>query len=185
MQQSPCVWLAAVLATCASACAPTNLALPSGGPVPTATAAPLLATPQVPLESTTTVAVNSTDAYAIIAHAMLTCWFGGDGPLRISHVFHAEAAAAADGGGAEIVIHERDLAQRDQRGPRALRVAFASAPGGSRIAVAVIKAQPALAALMVRDVENWAKGGSECQMRSLYRQEAAAQAEQPLRATHR
>jgi hypothetical protein len=132
-----------------------------------------------------TVTTSPTEAYAMVARAMLTCWFGADGPLRASHVFHAEAASPAQGGSAEIVIHERDLAQGDYRGPRALRVAFVSMAGGANISVTVIKAPPGLASLMLRDVENWARGGSDCQMRALLGQDAAAQPQHVRSAIHR
>ncbi len=44
------------------------------------------------------------------------------GPLLQSHIFHADAEPAAKGGEVEIVLHERDVTLRDQRGVRAYRV---------------------------------------------------------------
>jgi hypothetical protein len=184
MQRSQFMRLAAALAICSSACTPAKLAAPSDGSVPMETGGAPHSPSQALIESATTVAVNPTDAYAIVARGMLACWFGADGPLRNSHVFHAEATAPAQGGEAEIVIHERNAAQRDQRGLRALRVTFAPNTGGSRVGIAVLKAQPALSGAMVGDVESWIKGGSDCQLRKLYGNDAALQSLQPQRASH-
>jgi len=51
--------------------------------------------------------------YELVARGALGCWFGAGGPLKTSHVFQAEAAPPAEGGAAEIVLHERELAGED------------------------------------------------------------------------
>ena len=112
-----------------------------------------------PFETTTIAAGTPTEVYAQVAGGALRCWFGADGPLKASHVFHAEAAPPAQGGAAEIVLHERDASLRDQRGPRAFRVAFTGDPGGVRVAITTIKVAAPLGELMVRDVVVWASGG--------------------------
>ena len=98
-----------------------------------------------------------TEVYALVAGGALRCWFGADGPLKATHVFHAEAAPPAEGGAAEIVLHERDPSLRDQRGPRAFRVSFAGDPGGVRVGITTIKIAAPLSELMVRDVAVWAR----------------------------
>jgi hypothetical protein len=108
-----------------------------------------------------------TAVYALVARGALGCWFGADGPLKPTHVFEAEAEPPAKGGAAEIVLYERDESLRDKRGPRALKVAFASVSTNVRVGVTVIKMDPQLAQLMVKDVEVWARGGSGCQVRTL------------------
>ena len=86
-----------------------------------------------PVESATVVPGTPTDVYALVARGALGCWFAPNGPLKTTHVFHADARPPAQGGTAEIVVHERDATIRDQRGPRALRVLFEAAPGGVRV----------------------------------------------------
>jgi hypothetical protein len=124
------------------------------------------------------IASNPTEAYTSVAHAMLACWFGGEGPLSATHVFHAEAAPPAEGGSAEIAVHERDPEQRDRRGPRALRVTFRRTGAGSDVQIAVLRVRPEVAQWMLEDVEGWARGGSECRMRAL----VAAPTREPVRA---
>ena len=110
-----------------------------------------------------------TEAYEVVARGALGCWFGADGPLKPTHVFHAEADPPASGGAAEIVLHERDPAFRDQRGPRAFRVTFANAPpGGAQVGIANIKMVTALGDAMTKDVETWAAGGKGCEVRRLF-----------------
>jgi hypothetical protein len=120
---------------------------------------------------------SPTDAYTNIARAMLACWFGAEGPLSTTHVFHAEAAPPAEGGNAEIVVHERDLEQRDRRGPRALRITLRRTGSGSDVLIAVLRARPELGQLMREDVEVWAKGASGCRVRTLF-----PQAREPARS---
>lgn len=110
----------------------------------------------------------------MVARGALGCWFAANGPLKATHVFHADAAPPSRGGRAEIVLHERDASLSDQRGARAFRVGFESNAAGVRVNVAVIKLASALAELMVRDVEVWAKGGAGCQAQAFSPPQAAA-----------
>jgi hypothetical protein len=102
---------------------------------------------------------------------MLGCWFGS-GPLKASHVYRAEAEPPTKGGEAEIVIHERDLTLRDQRGTRAYKVMFAGEGSGVRVTIMPLKIEAKLAEAMARDVETWAregaKPGAACQLRALF-----------------
>ncbi|NJO22209.1 MAG: hypothetical protein HC868_03775 [Sphingomonadales bacterium] len=93
---------------------------------------------------------SSTDAYALVARGAHRCWFGADGPLKPTHVFHAEAESPAKGGAAEMVLHERDETLRDKRGTRAFRVSFTTVPAGARVAVAMPRMEPQLGSLMAR-----------------------------------
>jgi hypothetical protein len=160
--------LALLPAFAAGACSSAGLPqLPAGSaPVETGTVAagPAEATPY---ETTTIVGGTPTEVYALVASGALRCWMARDGPLKATHVFHAEAAPPAEGGAAEIVLHERDPAFRDQRGPRAYRVSFAGDPGGVRVGVTAIKIAAPLSELMARDVAVWAGGGTGCQVRAL------------------
>ena len=119
-----------------------------------------------PVESATVVPGTPTDVYALVARGALGCWFAPNGPLKTTHVFHADARPPAQGGTAEIVVHERDATIRDQRGPRALRVLFEAAPGGVRVLTTNVRIASPLAELVARDVEAWARGGVSCQARA-------------------
>jgi hypothetical protein len=103
-----------------------------------------------------------------VAHAALGCWFGASGPLRATHVYRAEAEPPAKGGAAVIVVHERDVSLRDQRGPRAYHISFNSEAAGVRVIATALKFDQPKAQAMARDVETWAKGGMGCQLRALY-----------------
>lgn len=120
-----------------------------------------------------------TEVYSLVARGALGCWFAANGPLKATHVFHADAAPPSQGGLAEIVLHERNPSVRDQRGARAFHVAFASDVAGVRVRVTVIKVAQTLAEPMVRDVEVWARGGAGCQARELGPPQTAA----PLQPT--
>jgi hypothetical protein len=161
------------LALAANACtSATGPQLPAGS-APNETSAP--AKPAAPAAtdpeaSVTTIMAKGTptEVYELVARGVLGCWFGGGGPLKKSHVFHAEAAPPAEGGAAEIVLHERDASFRDQRGVRAFRVTIASAPIGAQVNIANIKMAPAVGSAMVKDAETWASGGAGCQLRALF-----------------
>lgn len=128
---------------------------------------------QAPIESALIVSGTPTEVYALVARGALGCWFGADGPLKATHVFQAEAAPPVKGGAAEIVIHERDVTLRDQRGVRACRIAFAGDTLGVRVVTSTLRIEPQLAQLMEKDVEVWARGGSGCQVRTLFPAPAA------------
>jgi hypothetical protein len=126
-----------------------------------------LAAPSAPYEIAVIVSGTPTEVYARVARGVLGCWFGAGGPLKASHVFQAEAEPPAKGGAAEIVIHERDTSFRDRRGTRAYRVAFAAEMTGVRVGMTALKFETALAHTMAIDVQNWARGGTGCQLRAL------------------
>lgn len=163
--------MAAALAVGASGCSPAaNLpTLPSASKGLETGAIAGAAAPEGPLETAIVVPGTPTDIYAAVASKALRCWLGADGPLKASHVFHAEAAPPADGGVAEIVLHERDPWLRDQRGARAFQITFTGEGAGSsvRVAITTLRVAPPAAELMVRDVTTWAGGGAGCEMRAL------------------
>lgn len=115
-------------------------------------------------ETVSVVPGNPTDVYALVARGAHRCWFGADGALKATHVFHAEAEPPAKGGAAEIVLHERDETLRDKRGARAFRVTFSAIPAGVRVGVDTPKMERQLAQIMTKDVMTWVKGGGECSL---------------------
>jgi hypothetical protein len=148
----------------------TGPQLPAG-PVPietssTASPAPPGSEPGTPLAAIIA-KTTPTETYELVARGALGCWFGARGPLKPTHVFHAEAAPPVEGGAAEIVLHERDASFRDLRGPRAFRVTFATAPAGAQVNVVNLKMAPPVGTAMAKDVEAWAAGGAGCQLRAV------------------
>jgi len=144
------------------ACSPSSLpTLSSSQPTPGQTGS--LPAPGAPAQTSMVVPGTPPDVYALVAGGALKCWFGPNGPLKASHVFRAEAAPPAEGGAAEIVIHERDASAREQRGAQAFRVGFESAASGAvRVEMVQTRMDAAIAQLMIKDVEVWAGGSKGC-----------------------
>ena len=118
----------------------------------------------LPPSDTISSANPPTAAYSDIAQHALTCWVGLKGPLRETHIFHAEAASPTTGGAAEINIQERDRTAQHPWGARAFRIELTSEAGsGTRIAMNNIKLPADLAEAMRADVVDWVKGGDGCQ----------------------
>jgi len=132
-----------------------------------------------PIATATTVPGEPVAIYTLVARGIHACWFGAGGPLRNTHVFRAEAQSQTKGGEAEITIHERDLAQADQRGQQAVRIAFENAAGLVRVAIAVTKVPPGFGEPMVRDVGAWAKGQAGCELRASFPPAPEAAAQKP------
>jgi hypothetical protein len=157
--------LAGMVGGCTTASMPK---LPSLSLLPSAPETEAATTPSGPHETSLVAAGTPTGVFTQVAQGALGCWFGASGPLRASHVYRAEAEPPAKGGAAEIVIHQRDVSLRDQRGPRAYRISFDSEAAGVRVTATALKFDLPQAQAMARDVETWAKGGAGCQLRSLF-----------------
>jgi hypothetical protein len=170
--------LALSLAVAASACSSAKLPSIASGAGQIETSAAGSSDPgSGPYETATTAPGDPTTVYTQVARAIHACWFGAGGPLTNTHVFRAEAQSPTKGGQAEIIIHERDVAFTDQRGPQALRISFENAAGVSRVGVKVLKLPPGYGEPITRDVEVWAKGGVGCQLRASFPQPSATTAE--------
>jgi hypothetical protein len=118
-------------------------------------------------QTSTVVSGTPTGIFAEVARHALGCWFAADGPLKATHVYRAEAQPPAQGGSAEIDIHERDASTRDHRGARAYRIAFTAEFSSVRVTTTALKFEPKLAQAMAKDVESWAKGQEGCQLRAV------------------
>jgi hypothetical protein len=153
------------LAAFAGAC--TSSGMPSLPPPPGSVGDGKPTTAGSPVEAAFIVPGTPTAVYALVARGVLSCWLTPDGPLKATHMFQAEAAPPAMGGAAEIVIRERDISLRDQRGPPGYRISFASEAVGVRVGALAIKFEPPIAQAMAKDVEIWAKGGTGCQLRAV------------------
>ncbi len=136
-------------------------------------------TQSVPIATATTVSGEPIAIYTLVARGIHACWFGAGGPLRNTHVFRAEAQSQTKGGEAEIIIHERDMAQADQRGQQAVRISFQNAAGLVRVGVAIMKVPPGYGEPMARDVGAWAKGQTGCELRASFPPAPEAAAQKP------
>jgi hypothetical protein len=162
--------LAALAGGCSANGMPTlQSLLPPQAETSSVAAAPVL---PPPTETSLSVPGTPTGVFTQVAQGVLGCWFGAGGPLKASHVYRAEAEPPAKGGEAEIVLHERDLSLRDQRGTRAYKITFAGEGPGVRVIAMPLKIEAKLAAAMTRDVETWSKEGAKpdggCQLRALF-----------------
>jgi len=103
-----------------------------------------------------------TEVYSRVARGAMACWFGTAGPLKADFVYHAEAEPPAQGGKAEIVIHERERQSDDPRGVRAYRISITPSGAKSAIATENLTLPAPLAKSMTRDVRRWAAGAIGC-----------------------
>lgn len=102
------------------------------------------------------------EIYSRIARGALSCWFGAQGGLKKSHIFHADVAPDSAGGAAEIIVHERDDTAENPRSYRAFRVAITPAAGGSEVSAQNLRMPADVGREMGTDVIRWARGKPEC-----------------------
>jgi hypothetical protein len=103
-----------------------------------------------------------TEVYTRIARGVLTCWFGAAGPLKATHIYHADAEPASKGGQAKIEIFERDAAAQDPRALRAYQVAIFPQDGVTKLEIENVKIRDPLASRFNADVERWAADEGGC-----------------------
>ncbi len=103
-----------------------------------------------------------TEIYTRVARGILTCWFGANGPLKPSYVYHAEASPPSKGGGALIDIHTRDKEVTDPRSIRAWRVAIGSGADGPSVDVQNFRLPEVYAVRLEEDVRRWAANEEGC-----------------------
>lgn len=123
----------------------------------------------LPVADSVTADDAPTAVYAAIAQRALVCWVGPDGPLKGTHIFHAEAASPTTGGRAEIALHERDVTQGHPWGARTFRIELIPAGGDTNTVVTMqnIKLPADLADALRTDVIAWARGKDGCQAQVL------------------
>ena len=120
------------------------------------------AIPSVLLKSDRMFSTTPTETYALVARGATRCWFGA-GPLRRSHVFHADADSPLQGGRALIFVHERDTTADQPRGIKAYRIEVAAGTsGGSLVEQENLRFSAPVAEAMQRDVARWAGGDVAC-----------------------
>jgi hypothetical protein len=106
--------------------------------------------------------LGTSDTYARIARGANTCWFGANGPLRYTHIFHADAKPASKGGEVDITIHERVVGKPSPLGFVAFKVAITGSESQSEVTVNNNKFPQDVGQLMRADVEAWSRGGRRC-----------------------
>lgn len=102
------------------------------------------------------------DVYAKVARGALKCWFGPEGSLKATHVFHAKVDPPSAGGAAEIGVHTREAGSTIGV-LRAYAIAINPVSGGgSTIEVQNVRLPEKDAALMKADVARWVRGEEGC-----------------------
>ena len=117
--------------------------------------------------------------YAVIAQKAMRCWFGPDGPLKSSHIFHADVSPPSDKGStADIVLHERDTTQPTPRGARAFRILLtANGDTATHVEISNSKLPDDLADALNSDVVDWMRGGDSCHAQRVRPPKAASPVE--------
>ncbi|MGE0628041.1 MAG: hypothetical protein AB7O43_09485 [Hyphomicrobiaceae bacterium] len=158
----PAAMIAALsVASCAGGPSPPKLP-PAVGPssLVKLEAVSLVAEPQ-------SFSASSAEIYSRIAKGAMLCWFGAGGRLRDAYVFQASTTPAADGGGAEIVVHERAVNQPKPWGYRAYRIVLNETSGvtggaNTRIEIENLRMPDAMAQQMRHEVFRWASQNYSC-----------------------
>lgn len=108
------------------------------------------------------VQASTAETYIRIARGANQCWFGGQGRLRASHVFYAEAESQLRSGATEIVIHERDVSSERPWGLKAYRISLSRSDERTVVAAENLKMAADEAQRMDAEVLRWAHGLMQC-----------------------
>ena len=101
------------------------------------------------------------EIYSRVAAGALRCWFGSQGSLKKTHVFHADVPPG-EGSSAEIVLHERDNTGANPRSVRAYRIRITSTGAGSRVEAENFRMPESVARDLAADTVRWAGGTANC-----------------------
>ena len=122
------------------------------------------------------------EIYSRIARGALRCWFGTEGSLKKSHVFHADVAPVAANTGAEIAIYERDKSGQTPRAIRAYRITIARSGEGSNVQSENYRMPGSVARDMGADIGRWGQGQEGCSVVGLGGWTAEQVEEEPVKA---
>lgn len=101
------------------------------------------------------------EVYSRVARGALRCWFGPQGSLKKTHVFHAKVEPPANGSTADIGVHTRE-AGSSHGVLRAFGVTITPSGNGSIVEAQNFRFPEPQAAIMIADVKRWASGKDEC-----------------------
>lgn len=101
------------------------------------------------------------EVYSRIARGALRCWFGPEGSLKKTHVFHAKVDPPSEGGAAEIGVHTRETGS-NHGVLRALTVTIARSGDGSLVETRNARFAEPQANQMIADVSRWIEGKDDC-----------------------
>ena len=102
---------------------------------------------------------SPTEVYTRVARGVLTCWFGAAGPLKSTHIYHAEADPASKGGKSEIEIFRKDPTAPDPRSLRAYRILIQpSGSSSTKVEVENLTIDEPLASRLGSDVSSMVQG---------------------------
>lgn len=104
------------------------------------------------------------ELYVRIARGANSCWFGRDGLLKATHIFHADVEPPHKGAGAEIIVFERDqnVQTGNPRWLRALRIVISRSGGRTEVDAQPHKIAAEIGTRLVDDVYRWAAGNISC-----------------------
>ena len=105
---------------------------------------------------------SAIELYSRIGRGAVACWFGANGPLKLSYIYHADAEPPSRGGKAEIIIHQREPGQPNPRGAKAYWVAIEPSGETATLQTENLKMPDAMGKGMTEDVERWSKGETAC-----------------------
>ncbi|MBU2582621.1 MAG: hypothetical protein KJ622_12970 [Alphaproteobacteria bacterium] len=105
---------------------------------------------------------SATEVYTRVARGALTCWMGGQGGMRATHLFQADAKPRSEGGAAQIDIHERLKDKPNVPGKRVFAVTIAPLGEGASVTVDNLGLPQQEGEAMSLDVERWAAAEEGC-----------------------
>ncbi len=106
------------------------------------------------------------EVYARIAQNSRACWFGPEGALKTTHIFHADLEPPSRGEIAELVVHELDRGGESRWGRRVFKVSLQPSDQQTAIAVDNISMPTEIGSRMRADVFQWSQGGTGCTTRN-------------------
>ena len=106
------------------------------------------------------------EVYARIAQNSRACWFGPEGALKTTHIFHADIEPPSRGEIAELVVHELDRGGESRWGRRVFKVSLQPSDQQTAIAVDNISMPTEIGSRMRADVFQWSQGGTGCTTRN-------------------
>ncbi len=103
-----------------------------------------------------------TTIYTRVARGALTCWFGGHGPLKKTHRFHAQADPPQQGGRSHITIYEIPKDKARKLGDRAFVIQITPDGASAKVETKNTRLPKSQATKFAKDVARWAANEEGC-----------------------